>query len=43
MNQDTVNYISSQIRENRIEHHRLLRELYQEINAWKLIKNNLLY
>jgi len=35
MNQDIVNYISSQIRENRIEHHRLLRELHEEMNKWR--------
>ena len=35
MNQDIVNYISKQIRENRIEHHRLLQELYQELNKSK--------
>ena len=33
MNQDTVNWISSEIRESRIQYKRLLRELHQEINS----------
>jgi hypothetical protein len=32
MNQDTVNWLSAQIRETRIVYKRLLRELHQEIN-----------
>mgnify|MGYP003322266125 CR=1 FL=1 len=32
MNQATVNWISGEIRESRIQYKRLLRELHKEIN-----------